>query len=150
MARNLNSRQLRFASLVASGRMSMVAAFREVYRPPNPRALYVFRNAFRLSRHPVVAEKIREFRQQLFPALEDAQEIQNHAVAVAYHLSVDATSERVRLGAAELLFELSERLQVARDATPEQEGRALTDIRRLYRRMTVLADKAEPVSNQPE
>jgi hypothetical protein len=149
MTRNLNSRQMKFADLVANGR-TLVGAYRLVYEPGDPKALHVYRNARRLSRHPVVAAKIREFQQQLFPALEDAEAIQNHACGVAYHLSMNASSERVRLRAAEMLFELSEKLQAARGATPGQEGRALTELRRLYRRMTALGDKEKPVAIRAE
>jgi hypothetical protein len=149
MVRELSARQLRFATLLASGKKSIVGAFRETYEPANPKAPHVFRNSFRLSRHPGVREKIRELQIGMFPSIDDAEAIQQHAVAVVFHLSIGSKSERVRLRAAEMLFELSEKLQAARDAAPQHQGRALTELRRIYDRMTALADREEPASSSP-
>ena len=142
MTRDLNSRQAKFAHLVAGGR-TLVGAYRIVYEPGDPRAMHVFRNARRLAAHPGVRAKIREF--QALYNTEDAGEIQRHAIAIAYDLSINGNG-RTRLGAATLLFEVAEKLQTARDAAPPQQDWALAELRRLYRRMTALAEKAEPRS----
>jgi hypothetical protein len=140
MARELNARQMRFASLVASGRKTLVGAFREVYEPTNPKAAHVYRNARRLSRHPGVSARIQELQQQILPSPEDAEEIQRHAVAVAFHLSTDAKTERVRLLAAELLLAVAEKMEAARGAEQAGQTRALVELRRLYRQLTELGD----------
>jgi hypothetical protein len=142
MPRELTARQLRFATLLASGKKSIVAAFRETYEPRDPRAKHVYRNSFRLSRHPGVRAKIAELQMQMSPSLDDAAAVQRHAVAVAFHLSVGARSERVRLRAAQLLFDLSEKLQAVRDANPAESARLLAGLRNVYRRVMKL-DGAE-------
>jgi hypothetical protein len=142
MTRDLNSRQVKFANLVASGK-TLVGAYRLVYEPGDPRAAHVYRNSRRLAAHPQVRAKIRELQELLFT--EDAGEIQRHALAVVHRLSLSASSERVRLGAAELLFALSEKLQAARDAVPQQQGWAMVELGRIYRQLTTLADKQDPV-----
>jgi hypothetical protein len=138
MARELNARQLRFAQLVASGKKTLVGAFREVYEPVNPRARHVYRNSRRLARHPGVSAKIREL--QLLPSLEDGEALQEHAIATLFHLSSAPSKERTRLAAAELLFAISERLQKVRDVSPREEPGVLADLRRLFRRSIKLAD----------
>jgi hypothetical protein len=138
MARDLNPRQLRFAQLVASGKRTLVGAFREVYEPSNPKARHVYRNSRRLARHPVVCAKIREL--QMTPSLDDAEALQEHAVATLFHLSSPPAGERTRLVAAELLFAISERLQKMHDAAPREEPGVLADLRRLFRRSFKLAD----------
>jgi hypothetical protein len=54
--------------------------------------------------------------------MEDAEQTRSHAVAVAYHLSMNA-SGRVLLAAAQLLLALAERLQASRDSEPQQQCR---------------------------
>jgi hypothetical protein len=145
MTRELTARQQRFATLLASGKKSIVDAFRETYAPTNPKAPHVYRNSFRLSRHPAVRERIRELQTELY-SLDDAEAIQHHAVAVVFHLSISAKSERVRLGAAELLLALAEKLEALGKAAPSEQARLLAGLRRVYRRVEKLADAREPLS----
>jgi len=144
MTRDLNSRQTKFAHLVAGGK-TLVGAYRIVYEPGDPKAMHVFRNARRLAAHPEVKARIRQF-QELFNT-EDAEAIQHHAISVAHRLSISANNERVRLAAAELLFEISVKLEAAHDAAPPQQDRASAELRRLYRRMAALGDREK--FNQP-
>jgi hypothetical protein len=130
---------MKFASLVAEGR-SYVGAYRTVYEPTNPWAKHVNRNAFRVAHNPAVAAQIQELQRQSLPYPEDAQALQARAIGTLFHLSSPPTRERTRLVAAELLFEISERLQQISGATPSEEPGILADLRRLFRRSMKLGD----------
>jgi hypothetical protein len=140
MGRNLSARQLLFAHLAADGKHSLVAAFREVYQPATPQARHVYRNCYRLSRHPAVSAKIRELQSQTLPPLEDSETILRHAVGVVARLSTDSASEHVRLKAAELLYAFADRMQVAHEAEPRETMRAFVELRRLYKQLTEMGD----------
>jgi hypothetical protein len=129
MPRDLNSRQMQFASSVAAGK-PLAVAYREAYKPANDKAPSVYQNAKRSAKHPGIAARIKELQLELLPAPSDLKAIYDHGLATMIQLSNSCEDDGVRWKAARWLCEEAERQaekQRALEATKVPERRRESD-----------------------
>jgi hypothetical protein len=128
-------KQQRFAAKVAGGE-TRASSYRQIYSVRNKFARSVSREARRLAKVPLVAEKIKELRLALLPAPADLRAVRDHAVAVGIEVSNAAADPKVRLMAAQWLANVADQ-----EAAAQQDG-LLEELRALYLRAVSLAGQA--------
>jgi hypothetical protein len=138
MARELNTRQLKFAAAVAAGR-TRIEAYEEAGYAVNGKRETAVRNAKRKAKHVEVRAAIEEMQLQLMPAPDDMRAVYAHGLATIIQLSNSCEDSRTRLAAAQWLCaeakeqaEKRQTLEAARGTNPREE--IIAELRALYRK----------------